>query len=78
MRLRRKKNNKQIYKYHVVAENTFFSQEEDGVYRNGEVYQDKIDPKTGNRLVRKLIRKNHAKVCYDTSHLDLVDLREKR
>ena len=67
-------NRKQTYKYHIVAENTFFSREKDGVYRNGEVYQDKIDPKTGKRITRKLIRKNHAKVCYDTSNLDLVDL----
>ena len=70
-------DNKQIYKYHIIAENTFFSKEEDGVYRNGEVYQEKIDPITGNKLVRKLIRKNHAKVCYDTKNLDLVDLTKK-
>lgn len=70
-------DNKQIYKYHIVAENTFFSKEEDGIYRNGEVYRDTIDPQTGNKLVRKLIRKNHAKVCYDTNNLDLVDLTKK-
>lgn len=66
---------RQIYKYHIVAENTFFSKEEDGVYRNGEVYREKVDCVTGKRLVKELIRKNHARVYYDTSDLELVDKR---
>lgn len=66
-------DNRQDYKYHIFAENVFFSKENDGVYRNGEVYREKIDCKTGKHLTKKLIRVNHAKVCYDTSHLDIID-----
>lgn len=66
-------NDNQKYKYHIVAEDVFFSKETDGVYRNGKVYREKNDCKTGNCVSKELIRTNHAKVCYDTSHLDLVD-----
>lgn len=64
---------RQDYKYHIVSENVFFSKENDGVYRNGEVYREKVDCATGNKIKKELIRKNHAKVCYDTSNLELVD-----
>lgn len=61
------------YKYHIVSENVFFSKENDGVYRNGEVYREKVDCSTGNKIKKELIRKNHAKVCYDTNNLEVVD-----
>ena len=64
---------RQDYKYHIVSENVFFSKENDGVYRNGEVYREKVDCSTGNKIKKELIRKNHAKVCYDTSNLEVVD-----
>lgn len=64
---------RQDYKYHIVSENVYFSKENDGVFRNGEVYREKVDCSTGNRVKKELIRKNHAKVCYDTSNLELVD-----
>ena len=64
---------RQDYKYHIVSENVFFSKENDGVYRNGEVYREKVDCATGNKIKKELIRKNHAKVCYDTSNLEVVD-----
>ncbi len=70
-------NGKQNYKYHIQAENTFFSKENEGVYRNGEVYREKIDCVTGKHVVKELIRENHAKVCYDTDGLELVDLTKK-
>ena len=68
---------RQEYKYHIVAEDVFFSKEKDGVYRNGKVYREKVDCKTGNRINKELIRVNHAKVCYDTSDIELVDLTKK-
>jgi len=61
----------QRYKYHISAENVYFSREGDDVYRNGEVYRRKIDRSNGNCVEKKLIRTNHAKVLYDTSGLDI-------
>ena len=68
---------RQDYKYHIVAEDVFFSKEDDGVYRNGKVYREKNDCKTGLCVNKELIRINHAKVAYDTSELELVDLTKK-
>lgn len=66
---------RQPYSYHIDAEDVFFSKEEDGiVYRNGKVYRTKVDVNTGNKVEKELIRTNHAKVCYDTSNLEIVDL----
>lgn len=68
-------NKRQKYKYHISAEDVFFSKEKDGqVYRNGKVYRKKIDRETGNVLSKEIIRENHARVCYDTKNLDIVDL----
>ena len=61
----------QRYKYHIQAEDVYFSRENGVVYRNGKVYRDKVDCVTGNHLGRKLIRVNHAKVMYDTEGLDI-------
>ena len=61
------------YKYHIHAEDVFFSRENGEVYRNGKVYRTKIDKITGKQLEKKLIRENHAKVCYDTSNLDIIE-----
>jgi len=67
-------DNRQDYKYHIVAEDVFFSKENDGVYRNGKVYREKNDCRTGLCVEKELIRVNHAKVYYDTSELELVDM----
>ena len=65
----------QKYKYHISAENVFFSREKDGeVYRNGEVYRTKVDRRTGEHVSRELIRRNHARTVYDTSGLEIRDL----
>ncbi len=67
-------NKRQQYKYHISAENVFFSRENGIVYRNGDVFRDKIDRRTGEHIEKKLIRKNHARVCYDTSGLEIIDM----
>ena len=64
---------RQNYKYHIVAEDVYFSKEKDGIYRNGKVYREKNDCQTGNLITKELIRVNHAKVCYDTSNLEIID-----
>ena len=67
-------NNRQKHKYHIITEDVFFSKEKDGVYRNGKIYREKNDCDTGKCVEKKLIKTNHAKVCYDTSNLELVDV----
>lgn len=64
-------NHRQKYTYHISAENEYFSRENGIVYRNGEVYREIIDRKTGNHIEKQLIRRNHAEVCYDTSNLEI-------
>ena len=59
----------QSVSYHIHAEEEFFSEENGAVYRNGLVYRDTIDKRTGSRLSSELIRRNHARVMYDTSNL---------
>ena len=60
-------------KYHITAENEHFVREGGVVYRCGEVYRTKVDKITGNVLSRELLRRNHARVLYDTAVLDLHD-----
>ena len=55
----------QPHTFHIHAENEFFSREGGVVYRNGEVYRDIIDCKTGQCIESQLIRTNHARVMYD-------------
>jgi len=59
------------YKYHIKAEDEFFFEENEMVYRNGKVFRNCIDVKTGNLISRELIKTNHAKVMYDTSNLKI-------
>lgn len=58
-------------KYHIKVEDEFFSQEDGVVYRNSEIYQRVVDKKTGNVIKKNLIKKNHSKVLYDTSDLEV-------
>lgn len=55
----------QTHTFHIHAENEFFSREKGVVYRNGEIYRDVIDSRTGRRLATELLRTNHARVMYD-------------
>jgi len=58
-------------KYHIVSENEFFSQEDGVIYRNGEIFRNIINKRTGNLIKKELIKTNHAKVMYDTSNLNI-------
>ncbi|HBV66899.1 MAG TPA: vancomycin resistance protein [Clostridiales bacterium] len=66
-------NKNQKIKYHIKCRNEFFSKEEGSVYRNGEVYRQVIDCRTGKHLREELLRKNHAKVAYDVSDINIVN-----
>ena len=63
----------QPYRYHIYAENEYFSREDGVVYRNGTILRDTIDPVTGNHIKRETIRVNHARVLYNTDHLTIID-----
>lgn len=55
--------------YHIRSEGEGFLREADGVYRVGRVYRDTIDSKTGDRVARKLIQENRARVLYDVKEI---------
>jgi vancomycin resistance protein VanW len=59
-------------RYHIRTENEYFSREGDTVYRNGLVFREQIDEKTGNLLLKELIKKNHATVMYDVDDKKIV------
>lgn len=63
-------------KYHIKAENEYFSKQEDGIYRNNTIFRQCIDKISGNLLEQKLIKVNHAKVMYDPQNIKtmLVDI----
>ena len=48
-----------------------FIREEGTVYRVGQVWRETVDPVTGNRVERMLVRENHARVLYDTEGLEI-------
>ena len=60
-------------KYHIAAENERFVREDGVVYRCGEVYRTMVDKTTGNVLSRELLRRNHARMLYDTTGLEIMD-----
>ena len=55
----------------IVCEDEYFSREGDIVYRNGKIYRETFEKSTGNLLHRDLIRKNYAKVLYDSENLEI-------
>lgn len=63
----------QRYKYHIRAEGEGFVREEGTVYRVGRVWRETVDPVTGNRVERTLLRENHARVLYDTEGLEIQE-----
>lgn len=58
--------------YHIHSYDEHFSREDGIVYRNGIVERQVIDKTTGKCLQCDIIRRNHAKVMYDTSHLEIA------
>ena len=62
-------------KYHISAENEHFLREDGVVYRCGEVYRAAVDKSSGNTLTRELLRRNHARVLYDTEDLEIREAR---
>lgn len=63
----------QPLKYHIKSEGEGFVREDGVVYRVGQVWREAIDPASGNRVERTLLRENHARAMYDTSELDIKE-----
>lgn len=62
------------YTYHILCQDEHFTRESDGnVYRNGTVIRQTINPQTEQVVKSEIIRRNHARVMYDTSHLDIIE-----
>lgn len=62
------------FKYHIKTEQERFVEESDGnVYRLGEVWRERVDKHTGNVTERILVKKNHAKICYDRSYVTISE-----
>ena len=57
------------YKYQIKAEEEFFSKEQGGIFRNNCIYRECFNKKTGKLFTKELIKRNHAKVMYDTGKL---------
>lgn len=62
-------------KYHISVEDEHFVREDGVVYRCGEVYRAAVDKSSGNTLTRELLRRNHARVLYDTAGLEIRETR---
>lgn len=62
------------HRYHIEVENEHFTQENGIIYRNGRIMRTKIDKSTGLVLQKELIKTNHAKVMYESSHLEILNL----
>lgn len=60
--------------YHIRSMDEYFSQEGDGIYRNGQIIRNIIDKRSGNTVKSELIKINHAKILYDAGYV--TDIRE--
>lgn len=60
------------YAYHIKVTEEYFSEEQDGWYRNNKVYRDCIDKRTGITLSSEMIKSSHAKVMYDPVYINRI------
>jgi len=63
------------FSYHIVEENHFFTEEDGIFFRNNEVYRVITDKSTGNRIEKKQLLINHAKVMYGKEFIPIELLR---
>lgn len=59
----------QPLRYHITAEDEYFSREADGIYRNSRVIRRTVDAATGATLAEDCIKVNHAKILYDEKYV---------
>ena len=61
----------QTYRYHIAAEDERFIREDGTAYRENTIWRSTVDPQTGNIVKKELLKKNHARVMYDTAGLEI-------
>lgn len=59
--------------YNIESKDERFIRENGIVYREGEVLRECLDKSTGDILTIECIRKNHAKVMYNTDNLEIIE-----
>lgn len=62
-------------RYHVKVEGECFTREGKAIYRNGQIFRDCVDARTGIRISRELVKANHARVMYPADGLTVVEVR---
>ncbi len=62
-------NEQSYFSYHIRAVDEYFSQESDGIYRNGQIIRDTVDKRSGNTVNSELEKINHARILYDASYV---------
>lgn len=68
----------QEHTFHISCEDEHFTREGEFVYRNGIVKRETIERKTGQQIQSEIIRRNHARVMYDTSNLTIIEKEENK
>lgn len=63
------------HSYHIVEQNSYFTQKKDGYYRNNEIYKKEINKRTGNLINKTLVTQNHSKVLYDEQYIPIDMIR---
>ena len=64
-------------RYRLVEENSHYTKEEDGYYRNSRVYRRCFEVATGKELPRELLLVNHSKVLYDPALIPPESLKKE-
>ena len=60
-------------RYHIAAEDERFIRDGETVFRENTIWRSTVDPQTGNIVKKELLKKNHARVMYDTSGLEITE-----
>ena len=58
-------------RWHIHTRGEAFVRENGIVYRVGDVWRETVDARTGRRMAEERLRRNHARVLYDTAGLDV-------
>jgi vancomycin resistance protein VanW len=64
------------FAYHIHAVDECFVQEADGVYRCNTIVRRQVDKTTGCTVKEEILKKNHARVLYDTTALPVQNREE--
>ncbi len=57
------------HSYHIIEEDSYFSLESDGYYRNNKIYREVYNKSSGELIDKELIIQNHSKVMYEEQYI---------